>query len=121
MEITNSKSNGVEIIRDTLMDASKKSNIEITYLGAPKYRISVTSKDFKSAEKLKPLIDEIQHSIEKKKEHVSNLLEKNQRKLERLDMRFQLRCCPKCNKYTLKEKCSACNESTKSASGKIFT
>lgn len=68
MEITNSKSNGVEIIRDTLMGASKKSNIEITYLGAPKYRISVTSKDFKSAEKeLKPLIDDIQHSIEKKK------------------------------------------------------
>ena len=68
MEITNSKSNGVEIIRDTLLGASKKSNVSITYLGAPKYRISVTSKDFKSAEKeLKPLIDDIQHSIEKKK------------------------------------------------------
>ena len=30
-------------------------------------------------------------------------------------MRFQLRSCPKCNKYTLKEKCSLCNEDTKSS------
>ena len=68
MEITNSKSNGMEIIRDVLLDASKKSNVDIAYLGAPKYRISITSKDFKSAEKeMKPLIDEIQHAIEKKK------------------------------------------------------
>ena len=30
-------------------------------------------------------------------------------------MRFQLRNCPKCRKYTLKEKCPVCNEDTKSA------
>ena len=30
-------------------------------------------------------------------------------------MRFQLRICSKCNRYTLKEKCKACNEETKSA------
>jgi len=37
-------------------------------LGAPKYRISITSEDFKSAEKsLKPIIEEIQINIEKKK------------------------------------------------------
>ena len=69
MEITNSKSDGVEIIRKTLLDATKKdSTIDITYLGAPKYRLSITSEDFKSAEKsLKPVIAEIQSSIEKKK------------------------------------------------------
>lgn len=69
MEITNSKSDGVEIIKKTLLDATKKdSTIDITYLGAPKYRLSITSEDFKSAEKsLKPVIAEIQSSIEKKK------------------------------------------------------
>ena len=30
-------------------------------------------------------------------------------------MRFQLRKCTKCNRYTLKEKCNVCNENTKSA------
>ena len=69
MEITNNQSNGIEIIKKALLDVSKKdSSIDITYLGAPKYRLSITSEDFKSAEKtLKPIIEEIQNSIEKKK------------------------------------------------------
>jgi translation initiation factor 2 subunit 1 len=69
MEITNNKSDGVEIIKKTLLDVIKKdSAMDITYLGAPKYRISITSEDFKSAEKsLKPIIEEIQTNIEKKK------------------------------------------------------
>ena len=46
----------------------KDSTIDITYLGAPKYRLSITSEDFKSAERsLKPIIIEIQSNIEKKK------------------------------------------------------
>ena len=53
MEITNNQSDGVEIIKETLLDVTKKdSTIDITYLGAPKYRLSVTSEDFKSAEKI---------------------------------------------------------------------
>ena len=69
MEITNNKSDGVEIIKKTLLDVIKKDpTMDITYLGAPKYRISITSEDFKSAEKsLKPIIEEIQTNIEKKK------------------------------------------------------
>lgn len=68
MEITNSKSDGVDIIKKALTDVVKKSGIDITYLGAPKYRIAVTARDFKSAEKeLKPLVSEIQATIEKKK------------------------------------------------------
>jgi len=69
MEITNSKSDGIEIIKKVLLDVLKKdSNIDITYLGAPKYRLSITAEDFKSAEKsLKPIISEIQTGIEKKK------------------------------------------------------
>jgi len=40
MEITSDKSNGVEIIKKTLLDVIKKdSTMDITYLGAPKYRI----------------------------------------------------------------------------------
>ena len=40
MEITNNQSNGVEIIKKTLLDVIKKdSTIDITYLGAPKYRL----------------------------------------------------------------------------------
>ena len=69
MEITSDKSDGVEIIKKILLDIIKKdSTMDITYLGAPKYRISITSEDFKSAEKsLKPIIEEIQKNIEKKK------------------------------------------------------
>ena len=69
MEITNNKSDGIEIIKKILTDVLKKdSNIDITYLGAPKYRLSITSEDFKSAEKsLKPIISEVQNNIEKKK------------------------------------------------------
>ena len=69
MEITNNKSDGVEIIKKILLDVLKKdSTIDITYLGAPKYRLSITSENFKAAEKsLKPIISEIQTNIEKKK------------------------------------------------------
>jgi translation initiation factor 2 subunit 1 len=69
MEITNNKPNGIEIIKKALLDVLKKdSSIDITYLGAPKYRLSVTAQDFKSAEKkLKPIILEAQQNIEKKK------------------------------------------------------
>ena len=69
MEITSDKSDGDEIIKKTLLDIIKKdSTMDITYLGAPKYRISITYEDFKSAEKsLKPIIEDIQKNIEKKK------------------------------------------------------
>jgi len=69
MEITSDKSDGVEIIKKILLDELKKnSTIDITYLGAPKYRLSITSDNFKSAERsLKPIISEIQTNIEKKK------------------------------------------------------
>jgi len=71
LEITNTKPDGVEIIKKILGNATKKDDstkVEITYVGAPKYRISVSSEDFKSAEKtLKPIIEDIQSSIEKQK------------------------------------------------------
>ena len=68
MEITSAKPNGMEIIKKTLLDVMKKnSTIDITYLGAPKYRLSIRAEDFKTAEKsLKPVIEDIQKNIEKK-------------------------------------------------------
>ena len=70
IELTCNKSNGLEILQKILLDAKndKKNTVDITYLGAPKYRISVTTSDFKSAEKiLKPKLEEIQKSVEKQK------------------------------------------------------
>ena len=69
MEITNPSSNGIEIIKENLVEILKKdSKIDITYLGAPKYRLSIVAEDFKTAEKiLKPLIDNVESSIIKKK------------------------------------------------------
>ena len=58
LELTSNKSDGIEIIRKTLLDAikeSKNEKIQISYIGAPRYRLSVVAQDFKTAEKiLKP-------------------------------------------------------------------
>ncbi len=69
LEISNKMPDGVEIIKNTLLNVMKNGkNIQITYLGAPKYRLAVTAQDFKSAEKImKPVLEEIQQTIEKKK------------------------------------------------------
>lgn len=67
-ELTCNKSNGVEIIKDAILDsiADQASNISVTYIGAPKYRLSVKGQDFKTAERmLKPIMDKIQKIIEK--------------------------------------------------------
>lgn len=70
LELTSAKSDGVENIRKILLDVlkNKGDKIEITYIGAPKYRIAVKAPDFKTAEKrLKPILETIQSSIEKQK------------------------------------------------------
>ena len=36
-------------------------------------------------------------------------------------MRFQLRKCPKCKSYTLKDECKKCEESTKSVNPAKFS
>jgi len=69
LEITCTKSNGVEIIKKALLDAveNKGVSVEIIYIGAPKYRVTVSAQNFKTAEKeLKPILSEIQDVIEKK-------------------------------------------------------
>jgi len=69
LELSNNKSNGVEILRKILLDILKKNkenNVNISYLGAPKYRITINSSDFKTAEKmLKPILEEIENHVNK--------------------------------------------------------
>ena len=71
LEVSNSKPDGVEIIKNIFADIlkeEKNKKIKITYVGAPKYRLAVQAHEFKSAEKImKPILEEIQRSIEKKK------------------------------------------------------
>ena len=68
LEITNNQSNGVELIKKTLSDAEDAEDvkIEITYLGAPRYRLSLVSQDFKTAEKsLRPILEKIEKNVKK--------------------------------------------------------
>jgi len=70
LELADSSSNGVETIKNSLQGFEKtnQDNVKILYIGAPRYRISVTASDFKSAEKtLKPILEDIQKNIEKNK------------------------------------------------------
>jgi translation initiation factor 2 subunit 1 len=63
------KGDGIDIIKNILgsVDGSKNnSKIDITYVGAPKYRITVTAENFKIAEKvLNQAIEKIKTNIEK--------------------------------------------------------
>lgn len=70
LELTSIKPDGVEIIQKILLDVIKNEgdNVEILYIGAPKYRLVITAQDFKTAEKkLRPILDTIQSSLEKQK------------------------------------------------------
>ena len=70
LELTDNNSNGVENIKNVLQNFEKtdQNGIKILYVGAPKYRISITASDFKSAEKtLKPILEDIEKNIGKNK------------------------------------------------------
>jgi translation initiation factor 2 subunit 1 len=69
MEITCPKPDGIEIIRQTLMSVEESragAGINISYIGAPKYRLMVSAENFKVAEKaLNAVLQKIQDGIEK--------------------------------------------------------
>ena len=71
LEITDNSSNGVENIKKSLQgfeENDNKDKVDVLYVGAPKYRISIKSSDFKSAEKtLKHTLEDLQKNIEKNK------------------------------------------------------
>ena len=63
LSISSTAPDGIEIIKDAIKQAkafAKKKNydIEISYLGAPRYSLSITSSDYKLAEDLKREIQE---------------------------------------------------------------
>lgn len=69
LEITSTKPDGVEIIKKSLLEAieNKDATVEINYIGAPKYRLTISAQNFKTAERvLKPVLSSIQASLEKK-------------------------------------------------------
>jgi translation initiation factor 2 subunit 1 len=69
LEITCTKPEGIEIIKKSFLEATenKDAAVEISYIGAPKYRLTISAQDFKTAERaLKPVLSTIQASIEKK-------------------------------------------------------
>lgn len=69
MEITCGKPNGIDIIKETLINAEESksgADISINYIGAPKYRLMVKAENFKVAEKsLNTVVQKIQEGIEK--------------------------------------------------------
>ena len=69
LELTNNKSNGIEIIKKILLDVIKDnadSKIEISYIGAPKYRVSIIAQEFKTAEKIiKPILEKVEKDVKK--------------------------------------------------------
>jgi len=70
LELVDNSSNGVENIRNSLQgfENADQNGVKILYIGAPRYRISVTASDFKSAEKtLKPILEDIEKNIGKNK------------------------------------------------------
>lgn len=66
--ISSMKPDGIEIVKNVLLDAEKSKNatISIMYVGAPKYRITVKAENFKIAEKaLTTTIEKIENAIGK--------------------------------------------------------
>lgn len=69
MEIASKKPDGIEIIKTTLagVESSKgNATTDVTYVGAPRYRIVVTAENFKMAEKsMNNAVEKIRSAIEK--------------------------------------------------------
>lgn len=68
MELTDPASDGISHIRDALMEnsASEKAEINIRYMGAPRYRIELSAIDYKIAEEeLKKVFQGIENRLKK--------------------------------------------------------
>lgn len=87
MEISSKKPEGIEIIKSVLVDAAEgtktnPSTINITYVGAPRYRIAVKAENFKMAEKaMSRAIEKIQKGIEKNSGNFNFTREKSKKKI----------------------------------------
>ncbi|MDP6641550.1 MAG: S1 RNA-binding domain-containing protein [Nitrososphaerales archaeon] len=71
MEVSSPLPNGIEVVKAALSEAEQKSSsnteIKISYLCAPKYRLVVEATDYKEAEKvLKNVVDVVQSKMKKR-------------------------------------------------------
>ena len=67
LEISNPAPDGIDLIRDSLKAGIEgvEEDVNVHYLGAPRYKITVTAEDYKAAEEeLKSVVDRIVSSIE---------------------------------------------------------
>jgi translation initiation factor 2 subunit 1 len=87
MEISSKKPDGIEIIKNVLIDASEgskanPSTISIAYIGAPRYRIAVKAENFKMAEKaMSRAVEKIQKGLEKNHGNFNFIREKSRKNL----------------------------------------
>jgi translation initiation factor 2 subunit 1 len=87
MEISSKKPDGIEIIKNVLIDASEGSKanpsaISIAYVGAPRYRIAIKAENFKMAEKaMSRAVEKIQKGIEKNHGNFNFIREKSKKNL----------------------------------------
>ena len=68
LEISNPKTDGIDHVKKALASGlgSDEAEIHIAYVGAPRYKITVTAGDYKTAEQeLKDSVDRITSSVEK--------------------------------------------------------
>ncbi len=84
LRLESTKPNGIELIKEALKKAEelvKKEKYDITfsYLGAPKYKISINAQDYKEGEKgLQKVVDLIKKEIEKSQGSAEFIREKNE-------------------------------------------
>ncbi|UCE80324.1 MAG: translation initiation factor IF-2 subunit alpha [Methanobacteriota archaeon] len=68
LEISDPSPDGIDMIRDSLRKGitDAEEDVRVHYLGAPRYRITVTAEDYKTAEEeLKAVVDKVTSSIER--------------------------------------------------------
>lgn len=85
LEISSKKPDGIEMIKNVLSDAEKVkgggTEINIVYIGAPKYRITIRAENFKVAEKaMANATEKIEHAMKKHNSTFSFTREESKKK-----------------------------------------
>jgi len=66
LTLSSDKPDGIKIIKSILQNATKESKVEISYLAAGKYSVSLTGKDFKEIKtEINKVLDEIEKAAKK--------------------------------------------------------